>query len=56
MTEEKDIGIYWTATIHHTLPIKAGAVVSVKAEPTRSSNELLLIIDGKVYGCLVRQP
>lgn len=46
--------IYWSAVINHEVPIPAGSRVSVKASPDRSEDELLLIVDGTVYGCLVR--
>lgn len=55
MNELHKDSIYWTAKINHPVPINSGAAVSVKAETGRSINELLLIVDGKVYGCLSRE-
>lgn len=46
--------IYWSAVINHEVPIPAGSRVSVKAHPDRSEDELLLVVNGAVYGCLVR--
>ena len=45
---------YWSAVINHDVPIPAGSRVSVKAHTDRSKDELLLIVDGAVYGCLTR--
>jgi len=45
---------YWSATINHEVLIPAGSRVSVKAHTDRSKNELLLIVDGAVCGCLTR--
>jgi len=53
MTNHKKT-IYWSAVINHEVPIPAGSRVSVKAHPDRDEDELLLIVDGAVYGCLVR--
>jgi uncharacterized cupin superfamily protein len=46
--------IYWSAVINHDITIPAGSQVSVKAHTDRSEDELLLIVDGSVRGCLVR--
>jgi len=46
--------IYWSTVINHPVPIPAGSRVSVKAHPDREDDELLLVVDGAVYGCLKR--
>jgi len=46
--------IYWSAVINHPVPIPTGSRVSVKAHTDRPDDELLLIVDGAVYGCLKR--
>ncbi len=47
---------YWSARLNRkSVPIKQESVVSVKAEQGREHTELLFIVDGIVYGCLVEE-
>ena len=53
-TEKHKKIVYWFAVINHEVLIPAGSRVSVKAHTDRDEDELLLIVDGSVRGCLTR--